>query len=401
MALLETYQDPIYGEIQLDELSDKFIKHPWFQRLKNIKQLGFSYKVFKNVTHTRYEHSIGVAYLCKLAGIQLNLDEKLIKLITIAGLMHDVGHGPQSHLFDSYLEKLFDVNIDEKKKGYYVHENRSVIIFNSIVKDRYLEIDLSKEDVNFIKDMILGNVENKLDKNRCLIELLNNSESKIDLDKLDYLNRDTYYYDRSIEKLDYEKIINSMKVINVNGLYELCYSYELVHEINNLFQRRFINHINIYQNLGVKAWELSYLDLLDTHESYIYEIFSDEFNIDKFCQLTDDYFGIIKCEYKIFGNKFQTDEKYQFKISKILRGTNLLCKSFEVNHGAKHENPINKINFYNNNVIVKVNQNDGDYEYKFKYLCYKEYKNSHHDFQKYNEIYDRLIISHNISFINT
>ena len=390
MALLEIYQDPIYGKIQLDELSDKFIKHPWFQRLKNIKQLGFSYKVFETLTHTRYEHSIGVAYLCKLAGIKLNLDERLIKLITVAGLMHDVGHGPQSHLFDSYLEKLFDSDIDEEKKDYLNHENRSVRIVKQIVYDRYLEIDLSEVDVKFVEDMILGNVGNKLDKNRCLIELLNNKESKIDLDKLDYLNRDTYYYDNRIE-LGYEKIINSMKVINVNGLYELCYSYELLSEINNLFQRRFLNHINIYQHLEVKAWDLSYVDLLDTHQSYFFENLGDEFNIAKFCQLTDDYFGLIKCEYKIFGDKFISDEKLKFEISRILQGTNLLCKDFEVNYGANDENPINKIKFYNNNIIEKVNQNDGVYKHEFKYLYYKENKNLYHNLERYNQIHNRLI----------
>ena len=384
--MLETYQDPIYGEIQLDELSDKCIKHPYFQRLKNIKQLGLTYKEFENAIHSRYEHSIGVAYLCKLAGNHLNLDKKLIILITIAGLMHDVGHGPQSHLFDNYLKSIIN-----EKKDYCNHENRSVIILEKIINDdKDLKLYFSEEDKKFINDMITGEVGNKLNINRCLIELLNNSESKIDLDKLDYLNRDTFYIDSTIRKLDYIKIINSMKIIKVNDLYKLCYSCELIPEINILFERRFLNHINVYQNLRVKVWELSYLDLLDTHFSYIFEIFDNELNIEKFCQLTDDYFGILKCNYVLFGIHFQNDNDIQ--ISRELNGTNLLCNQFTVNYGGDNENPVNKINFYNNNnTIVKLNENDKIYQYKFKYLCYKNQINIYHNLNKYNEIYHRLI----------
>lgn len=396
MNSLKTYQDPIYGDIQLDEFSDQFIKHPYFQRLKNIKQLGLSYKVFNNVTHTRFEHSIGVAYLCKLAAKHLKLDDKLIILVTIAGLLHDIGHGPQSHLFDSYLESIFD-----DKKDYYEHEYRSVNIFKRIVYDnKELQLYFSEEDIQFICDMILGDVKDKLDKNRCIIELLNNKASKIDLDKLDYLNRDSYYCHFNVENLNYLGIIDSLKIINVDGLFELCYSYELKSEIDKLFERRFFNHLNIYQNLEVKAWELSYLDFLKNHEYFISEIFFDNFNIEKFCLLTDKTFDDIKCDYRIFLNKFQNDKEMQ--ISKELKGTNLLCKEYKVNYGANHENPVNRIIFYTkNNSIERINENNEVYEEKFKYLCYKEENNLNHDFSKYKEIYDKLAISHAISFVNT
>lgn len=393
MNSLKTYQDPIYGDIQLDEFSDQFINHQYFQRLKNIKQLGLSYKVFNNLTHTRFEHSIGVAYLCKLAATKLELDKKLIILVTIAGLLHDIGHGPQSHLFDSYLESIF-----YDKKDYYEHEYRSVNIFKRIVYDNEeLQLYFSEEDKQFICDMILGDVKDKLDKNRCVIELLNNKASKIDLDKLDYLNRDTYYYHFNVENLNYLGIIDSLKIINVNGLFELCYSYELKSEIDKLFERRFFNHFNIYQNVEIKAWELCCVDVLVRDKDLILSIF-DTFNIDKFCQLTDDNYDVIKCDYRIFGDKFQNDNKIE--ISKELQGTNLLCKEYKVNYGANHENPVNRIIFYTeNNSIKRINENNRVYEENYKYLCYKD--NLKHDLSKYEGIYNRLVFSHTIPLIDT
>jgi len=394
MRLLKTYNDPIYGNIQLDEISDKIIKHKYFQRLRNIKQLGISYKVFANLTHTRFEHSIGVAHLCKFAAQHLNLDDKLIILVTIAGLLHDIGHGPQSHLFDTYVGKIF-----YDKKKIYEHETRSVEIFKKIVHDdKDLELYFSEDDVQFIEDMILGNIRNKFDRNRCIIELLNNKESKIDLDKLDYLIRDTYYYDSSVRYLNYEGIISGLRILNLNDSYELCYSSELKEEIDKLFERRFYNHYNIYQNLEVKKWELSYLELLSQNEYKIKNIFINNFDIDSFCKLTDDSFNIYKCTYKIYGNPFQNND--EIKIGKELFGSNLLCKDYEVNHGAKNENPVNRIIFYEkNNSIIKFNDNKKNYEEKFKYLCYKE--NLNHDLNKYKGIYDRLVGSHSFSFINT
>jgi HD superfamily phosphohydrolase len=248
--------------------------------------------------------------------------------------------------------------------------------------------------------MILGKTRNKFDRNRCIIELLNNKESKIDLDKLDYLNRDTYYYDSSVRYLDYEGIISGLRIINLNDSYELCYSYDLKEEIDKLFERRFYNHYNIYQNLEVKKWELSYLELLSEHEYSIKNIFINNFDIDNFCKLSDESFKIYKCIYKIYGNSFQNND--EINIGKKIIGTNLLLKDYEVNHGAKNENPVNKIIFYEkNNSIIKLNENNKNYNEIFKYLCYKDQENLKHDLSKYKEIYDKLVISHAISFVNT
>ncbi|CAC5387361.1 SAMHD1 [Mytilus coruscus] len=133
--------DAIHGTIELDPLLIKIIDTPQFQRLRNIKQLGGCYFVYPSASHNRFEHSIGTYYLAsKLAHqLQKRLDQDIknsmeskdtakttyamklkkakmteddILCIEIAGLCHDIGHGPYSHLFD----RLFNEAMKEKEK---------------------------------------------------------------------------------------------------------------------------------------------------------------------------------------------------------------------------------------------------------------------------------------------
>lgn len=93
--------DPIHGYITLDTLCFSVIDTPQFQRLRYLKQLGSSYFVFPGATHNRFEHSIGTAWLANqlvtlLQSRQpyLNIDDRDIRCVTLAGLCHDLGHGP-------------------------------------------------------------------------------------------------------------------------------------------------------------------------------------------------------------------------------------------------------------------------------------------------------------------
>uniref|UniRef100_A0A0C3SK24 HD domain-containing protein n=1 Tax=Guillardia theta (strain CCMP2712) TaxID=905079 RepID=A0A0C3SK24_GUITC len=100
----------IHGQITLPPLLLAVIDTPQFQRLRKLKQLGAAEFVFPSATHTRFEHSIGVAFKAGqiLRAIRddqplLNIDDRDILCVQLAGLCHDLGHGPFSHKFETFL----------------------------------------------------------------------------------------------------------------------------------------------------------------------------------------------------------------------------------------------------------------------------------------------------------
>ena len=160
--------------------------HKNFKELRDIKQLGCIYQVFTGASHNRFEHSIGVYYLAKKYMNILNLksdkdndkyftDEEYF-LISIAALIHDLGHGPFSHVFDDYI-------------NFSIHEDRSVKIFRHINKKYNLKYN--EDDIQFISDCIYPK---KLDykkythKKFCF-QIVSNFNG-IDVDRFDYIMRD-------------------------------------------------------------------------------------------------------------------------------------------------------------------------------------------------------------------
>ena len=110
--------DIIHGNISLCETAKKIIDTVEFQRLREIKQLGCCYLVFPCAVHTRFEHSIGVYHLSKKYVDILNVDGKYFtereKLcISIAGLIHDIGHGPYSHALMILFQKINNMNFGQ------------------------------------------------------------------------------------------------------------------------------------------------------------------------------------------------------------------------------------------------------------------------------------------------
>ncbi|XP_068118219.1 deoxynucleoside triphosphate triphosphohydrolase SAMHD1-like [Hyperolius riggenbachi] len=150
--------DPIHGHIELHPLLVRIIDTPQFQRLRYIKQLGGAYYVYPGASHNRFEHSIGVAHLAgQLVQVlhdrqsELNIDQKDILCVKIAGLCHDLGHGPFSHMFDNNF--MADRN--------FKHESVSVKMFDHLIQSIGLqcimkEFSLLPEDLTFIKEMIVG-----------------------------------------------------------------------------------------------------------------------------------------------------------------------------------------------------------------------------------------------------
>jgi len=237
---MKLIRDAIYGDIILSDLAMKFVDTCEFQRLHYIKQLGFTYKVFPGATHTRFQHSIGVYHLTKkyIEKIENNhlsefdtskLTERQKEIVSIVGLLHDIGHGPYSHFFDEYL-KTIETMLPK------THEERSSLIFRRMVT-KY-KIDLTNEEVEFISESF----ENPSNKN-WYNYLVCNKIYHLDTDKLDYLVRDSYYVGYQLG-FDVERILNHT-IVKKNKLY---ISDKVRYEVEKLFLQREEMHRYVYRH---------------------------------------------------------------------------------------------------------------------------------------------------------
>ena len=205
-------RDPVHGYIYANELEREIIDNSIFQRLRRIKQLGCAHLTYPGAHHTRFEHSIGTMYLADCSANHLLnnglIDNDQKQIIKIAALLHDVGHGPFSHLFEEVLDAQ-DIT----------HEN----ITTKIIRETEINDILSKHgfDALNISDLAVGTSKHyPLFMNDLIAGFLS-------VDTMDYLLRDSYFSGVEYGKVDVHRIINCYDVennqlcIDKAGLYAL------------------------------------------------------------------------------------------------------------------------------------------------------------------------------------
>jgi HD superfamily phosphohydrolase len=198
--------DPVYGFISIPtELIFDLIEHPYFQRLRYIKQLGMTHLVYPGALHTRFHHAIGAMYLMDTAIETLrnkghNISEEEEEAVTIAILLHDIGHGPFSHA----LERTIIEGID--------HEDISSML-------------MSKLNQQFDGRLTMAiSIFNNTFPRKFLHQLVS---SQLDMDRLDYLNRDSFFTGVSEGVISSERIIKMLNVkddhivVDAKGIYSI------------------------------------------------------------------------------------------------------------------------------------------------------------------------------------
>eukprot|EP01050_Picozoa_sp_SAG11_P018499 SAG11_NODE_2804_length_2953_cov_4.938683_2_plen_266_part_00 len=165
---VKVFNDAIHGHITLPAVCVAVIDTPQFQRLKNLKQLGGVYYIFSCASHNRFEHSIGTAHLGgKLAKHlreiqpELGITNKDITCVQLAGLCHDLGHGPCSHMFEQFLHDIYTQKCTEGAGGEQppTHEYLSCKLLDYLIEANGLMPEfeaagLNAQDIIFIKEMI-------------------------------------------------------------------------------------------------------------------------------------------------------------------------------------------------------------------------------------------------------
>lgn len=231
-----TINDVLYGSISFTPLLTKIIDTTHFQRLAHLQQLGICSLVYPGATHTRKSHSLGV---CHLAGVwmthlqqkqpELHITPRLLELVRVAALIHDIGHTMYSHLFDRDIAPL--LNIPHKD-----HEERSIHLLHVVAREL-----LTAEEIEVVSCMIRG--ETYLGWPRYLFQIVS---STIDVDKMDYLQRDSYYTAVPCG-FQYDRIIYNSRVIDG----ELCFHKKVARNILQMLHTRYYFHSEIYQHKTV------------------------------------------------------------------------------------------------------------------------------------------------------
>ncbi len=219
---LKIINDPVHGFIKIPyEILFDVIEHPYFQRLRRISQTGLLKLIFPGATHTRFHHALGAMHLMftaletlKLKGVEISKEEEKGAMLAI--LMHDIGHGPFSHALESML-------MDD-----WHHEKLSLLLMNKLNEKFDGQLSIAIE-------MFQGKYHRKF-----FNQLIS---SQLDVDRLDYLKRDSFFTGVSEGNINTQRIISMMNVCEEG---ELVIDAKGIYSIENFLTARMFMYWQVY-----------------------------------------------------------------------------------------------------------------------------------------------------------
>jgi len=196
-------KDPVHGYVYITQAEKEIIDSYPFQRLRRLRQLAGAEMVYPGANHTRFEHSIGVMHLAGLLVKNPNLSQLLTEdeaqMIKIAALLHDVGHGPFSHIFEHLLVKFLNKT----------HEDMTTwIIQESELKDIISGLGYSPDSIG---KLAVGSLH---EPGKAFMDQI--IQSAVDVDKLDFIVRDTHHTGAEYGYVDIFRLIYMLDVLDEN-----------------------------------------------------------------------------------------------------------------------------------------------------------------------------------------
>ena len=204
------FRDPVHGLIKLTDQEVSIIDQLAFQRLRHIKQLAMAHLVYPGALHTRFDHSLGTLHaasrILEKVAKAAQLCETDVRIVRLAALLHDIGHGPFSHVSEYLLDEYYDrdaITIATREK---IHEKLTVDIINYVPSITNL---LTNDEREAVCGIIRGS--NRRDVRRDIVS------SDLDADKIDYLTRDSHFTGVQYGSFDLAKIYDSFAFISWGG----------------------------------------------------------------------------------------------------------------------------------------------------------------------------------------
>ena len=345
-------RDAIHGYIKLSKDEMKIVDNRFFQRLRNIKQLGTTYLIYPCAVHSRFEHSLGVMYIATkifdeivsksndILGWDKDEINKQRKMLRLLSLLHDIGHGPFSHCGDG----LFDGTIKN-------HENMSAkIIRESELKD--IINNIGAKNGGFTHNEIAGLIEGKyLEKYRLIKQIF--SGNIIDADRMDYLLRDSYMCGVKYGSYDIEHIIKSIKIDDSSDKLILAIDHKGKYVLEEFILARYYMFNQIYYHKTRRIYDKM---IEKSIKNYLRIQYLNSFpdNINKFIELDDhkimDYIksnssdiwnkmflrrNHYKLIYEVFPEINDQDKERVMKIRKRIEGSSIPVDKYIIDEKSK------------------------------------------------------------------
>ena len=243
-SISKIINDPVYGFITINKgILLKIIDHPFFQRLARIKQLGLTYLVYPGAHHTRFHHAIGAAHLMTQAiqtlkqnGIVISKEEEEAAILAI--LLHDIGHGPFSHaLENSFVKGISHEEVSAKFMNFLNQEFEGDL-------ELALQIFQDKYPKRFLHDLV---------------------SSQLDMDRLDYLKRDSFFTGVSEGVVSNQRIIKMFDVVKD----EIVVKEKGIYSIEKFIVARRLMYWQVYLHKTVLSAEFLLAKIIDRARALI------------------------------------------------------------------------------------------------------------------------------------
>jgi uncharacterized protein len=259
--------DPVHKCIQVTELERELIDAPVFQRLRRIKQLAGAHLVYPSAQHSRFEHSMGAMHVAGLAGdrlFSLNelADHDLVQQLRVASLLHDIGHGPFSHLSEEVM--MLRSNKDHEQIGKEIiqrTEISDILSTHGFSPKQISDLSTGQSNSKFMNEIIAGSLSSDL---------------------MDYLPRDSLFTGAEYGRIDYNRIINSFTITDGRSI---ALQRSSLYSFESMLISRYEMFKAVYFHKTVRAAEVMLL------HSILLAFDSIDFltrNVQTYLALTDD-----------------------------------------------------------------------------------------------------------------
>ncbi|MCS7262244.1 MAG: HD domain-containing protein [Aquificaceae bacterium] len=237
--MFKEFSDPIHQLIKADPCETKVINSFPFQRLRFISQLGIAYMVFPSAQHSRFEHSLGTMELAGRIFDRLGLrDERLYRIVRLAGLLHDIGHTPFSHTTEILLGDRSHELIGER------------VLFEEGIADLLVDCGFTQEEIELLVSLAFG-------KEGSFPKVIT---GEFGADRMDYLRRDAYFCGTSYGFFDYTRLLEN--IFMVEG--KKCVHTSAVRSLESFIVGRYFMYSQVYFHKVVRILNVHLKELVQS-----------------------------------------------------------------------------------------------------------------------------------------